>query len=185
MAGPCGAKTRAGGTCKKNGMRTNGRCRNHGGASTGPKNPNTKTNALKHGFYSAALLPEERKLFDEACVGDIDQEIKLAKVKLFRFVKLTSSADLESLVDGAIEAAKKQETKFFASLPPRTYDKTEIRAVAPNYADLIIRLLESVRKLELSRAQMIALVKKVEEEDPANPTPTGFEVVHYDDEDGS
>ena len=163
----------------------NGRCRVHGGPSTGPKNPNTKTNALKHGFYSDALLPEEQKLFDEAAVGDLDQEIKLAKVKLFRFVKLTGSEDLASLIDGAIEAAKKQETKFHASLPPRTYDKTEIRAVAPNYADLIIRLLEQVRKLELSRAQMIALVKKGDEEDPANPTPSGFEVVPYEDEDGT
>lgn len=184
MAGPCGAKTRGGAACKKHGM-PNGKCRLHGGLSTGPKHPNTKTNALKHGFYSEALLPEERELYDAAAVGDIEAEIRLAKVKLFRFVKLTGSADLETLVDGAIEAAKKQETKFFANLPPKTYDKTEIRVVAPNYADLIIRLLESVRKLELSRAQMIALVKKGDEEDPANPTPSGFEVVPYEDEDGT
>src|SRR5450755_397714 len=112
----CGAKTRAGGACKKNGMKTNGRCRTHGGASTGPKNPNTKTNALKHGFYSEALLPEERALYDAAAVGDIEAEIRLAKVKLFRFVKLTGSVDLESLIDGALETIERQEIKVVGGI---------------------------------------------------------------------
>jgi hypothetical protein len=35
----CGAKTRAGGTCKHRGNIRNGRCKRHGGASTGPINP--------------------------------------------------------------------------------------------------------------------------------------------------
>ena len=35
----CGAKTRAGGTCKHKGNIRNGRCKRHGGASTGPRNP--------------------------------------------------------------------------------------------------------------------------------------------------
>lgn len=35
----CGAKTRAGGTCRHKGNIHNGRCKLHGGASTGPINP--------------------------------------------------------------------------------------------------------------------------------------------------
>ena len=35
----CGAKTRAGGQCKHRGNVRNGRCKFHGGASTGPINP--------------------------------------------------------------------------------------------------------------------------------------------------
>jgi hypothetical protein len=35
----CGAKTRAGGQCKHRGNIRNGRCKRHGGASTGPINP--------------------------------------------------------------------------------------------------------------------------------------------------
>ncbi len=59
----CGAKTRGGTTCKSPAM-TNGRCRMHGGKSTGPRTPeglerSRKAN-LKHGLYSAELL-EERK----------------------------------------------------------------------------------------------------------------------------
>ena len=34
----CGAKTRAGGSCKHKGNIRNGRCKLHGGKSTGPKN---------------------------------------------------------------------------------------------------------------------------------------------------
>jgi hypothetical protein len=34
----CGAKTRSGGLCKHKGNFRNGRCKRHGGASTGPTN---------------------------------------------------------------------------------------------------------------------------------------------------
>ncbi len=59
----CGAKTRSGTPCKAPAM-ANGRCRMHGGKSTGPRTPeglerSRKAN-FKHGFYSAELL-EERK----------------------------------------------------------------------------------------------------------------------------
>ncbi len=59
----CGAKTRKGTTCRAPAM-ANGRCRMHGGKSTGPRTPeglerSRKAN-FKYGFYSAELL-EERK----------------------------------------------------------------------------------------------------------------------------
>ena len=42
----CGARTRAGGHCKAPG-RTNGRCRMHGGLSTGPKTPEGRKRSLE------------------------------------------------------------------------------------------------------------------------------------------
>ena len=51
----CGAKTRAKGECRNPAMR-NGRCRMHGGASTGPRTAEGKTRAAmarwKHGLRS-------------------------------------------------------------------------------------------------------------------------------------
>jgi len=41
----CGAKTRRGSMCVATGMK-NGRCKNHGGLSTGPKTPEGKAKAL-------------------------------------------------------------------------------------------------------------------------------------------
>lgn len=57
----CGAKTRQGGSCQQPSM-PNGRCRLHGGKSTGPRTPeglerSRKAN-WKHGFYSAKAKAE-------------------------------------------------------------------------------------------------------------------------------
>jgi len=59
----CGAKTRSGRLCKAPAM-ANGRCRMHGGKSTGPRTPeglerSRKAN-FKHGFYSAEVLEEHK-----------------------------------------------------------------------------------------------------------------------------
>jgi hypothetical protein len=54
----CGAKTRSGGFCGHYSMK-NGRCRYHGGKSTGAKNPR-----VKHGMYTKAII-EEAKLINQ------------------------------------------------------------------------------------------------------------------------
>lgn len=53
----CGAKTRSGIPCKSPAM-ANGRCRMHGGKSTGP--PKGNKNALKHGFYTKEAVEHRR-----------------------------------------------------------------------------------------------------------------------------
>lgn len=155
MADPCGAKTRAGGTCKAPAMK-NGRCRVHGGSSTGPNDAARpgNTNAVKHGFYSSALLDdEERELYSRAEIGSLDDEIRLAKVKLYRYVKRANDADLMQMVDGALEVIRKLGAEMVDG-EASDYDKREIKAAAPDYADLIIRTLDLIRKLELTRIQM-------------------------------
>ncbi len=179
MAKPCGAKTRAGGTCKAPAM-ANGRCRVHGGASTGPKRPNSAKNALKHGFYSDALLPEEKALWERVQIGNIDDEIRLLRVKLHRLVLLSGSADVADLVDSALEVARKQGDD--PKLGP--FDRTEIKVKAPQYADLILIAVGEIRKLELQRLQMQLLEQKLKEGDGAagSAEVAGFEVLPYDDE---
>lgn len=146
----CGAKTRAGGKCKAPAMK-NGRCRVHGGASTGA--PKGNSNATTHGFYSDALFDEaERELYARAEPGSVDDEIKLAKVKLFRYVKSAGSVELQDMVDGALEVIRKQGS----DLQGVDYDRRELKVAAPDYADLIIRTLDLIRKLELARIQLAA-----------------------------
>ena len=53
----CGARTRKGKSCQGPAM-PNGRCRMHGGKSTGA--PKGNKNALKHGRYSAEAIAERR-----------------------------------------------------------------------------------------------------------------------------
>jgi len=54
----CGARTRAGGCCRQPAMK-NGRCRMHGGLSTGPRTPaglaRSRRARWKHGIYSAEI----------------------------------------------------------------------------------------------------------------------------------
>ena len=63
----CGARTRRGTACKCAAMK-NGRCRMHGGLSTGPKTAEglerSRRANLQHGNYSAASLRVRRDMRD-------------------------------------------------------------------------------------------------------------------------
>lgn len=153
----CGAKTRSGAPCQSKQM-ANGRCRMHGGKSTGAGDPARpgNTNATTHGFYSDALHdPAERELYTRAQPGSVDDEIRLAKVKLFRYVKAAGSVELHEMVDGALEVIRKQGT----DMKGIDYDRRELKVAAPDYADLIIRTLDLIRKLELARVTLLRDVK--------------------------
>ena len=68
----CGAKTRSGGVCGHYAMK-NGRCRYHGGKSTGARNPHR---ALKHGRYTKEAVLERKviaEIIKEAglLIGDV------------------------------------------------------------------------------------------------------------------
>ena len=60
----CGATRRNGGACLSPAM-PNGRCRMHGGKSTGPRTPEglarSSVSNLRHGRYSAAAVAERRE----------------------------------------------------------------------------------------------------------------------------
>lgn len=60
----CGAKTRAGTPCRSAAMK-NGRCRMHGGASTGPRTAEgierIRASRTKHGRYSQAAVARRRE----------------------------------------------------------------------------------------------------------------------------
>jgi hypothetical protein len=68
----CGARTRSGGLCKHKGNIRNGRCKRHGGASTGPIN---QTFGKSHHRYVHGLRTKEviiiRKL-----VADLHESLK-------------------------------------------------------------------------------------------------------------
>jgi len=60
----CGAKTRKGAPCQAPAMK-NGRCRLHGGKSTGPKTPEgierIRQAHLKHGRYTKATITSRKE----------------------------------------------------------------------------------------------------------------------------
>jgi len=50
----CGAKTKRGTLCKQRSLFTNGRCKFHGGASTGPRTKKGKKRSARNGFQPKA-----------------------------------------------------------------------------------------------------------------------------------
>ena len=86
----CGAKTRHGTACQCPAMR-NGRCRLHGGLSTGPKTEEGKERirkaVTKHGRYAKAAKAERtqfRELIQEAqkFLNEVQQELQARGIKL-------------------------------------------------------------------------------------------------------
>ncbi|GIP39029.1 hypothetical protein J31TS4_23090 [Paenibacillus sp. J31TS4] len=92
----CGAKTKSGEPCKKAAL-ANGRCRFHGGKSTGPKDPSKlkgNKNALKHGLYEAiwadTLTNEEQELFDQVSTdptAQVGNRFKLSEIRIRRMMQ--------------------------------------------------------------------------------------------------
>ena len=70
----CGARTRSGGLCKHKGNIRNGRCKRHGGASTGPTNQTCGKNHHRyvHGLRTKKVIAM-RKLLVGLTRSIIDQ----------------------------------------------------------------------------------------------------------------
>lgn len=70
-----------------------GRCKYHGGLSTGPKSPEGKAAiglATKHGFYSNALGPKEKAAYEDMVtksVVGLDHEIYMLKAKILVYLE--------------------------------------------------------------------------------------------------
>ncbi|MDW7774507.1 MAG: HGGxSTG domain-containing protein [Desulfobulbaceae bacterium] len=57
----CGAKTRKGTPCKQRSLYSNGRCRFHGGLSTGPRTPEGKRKSSQNWMRQARYQNQEKK----------------------------------------------------------------------------------------------------------------------------
>lgn len=84
MSEKCGAKTRSGGTCQNSAMQ-NGRCRMHGGTNPGPAKGSQ--HALKHGIYSTALTDDEKELWGDIEIGNLDNELRMVRIQYLRALK--------------------------------------------------------------------------------------------------
>lgn len=122
----------------------NGRCRVHGGASTGA--PKSNKNAAKPGsIYSAYLTDEEKAIAADLRLGNVDEELRLTRIRLMRALKLESeradTAELDSEVER--DGAENVTAKFERHLKVR------------DYAGLIDRLTARIAMLEKTRSDLI------------------------------
>ncbi|HZJ98541.1 MAG TPA: HGGxSTG domain-containing protein [Tissierellaceae bacterium] len=115
----CGAKTRAGTPCKNRAM-PNGRCRMHGGKSTGVKK---NKNAEKHGLFSKYLPEETMDLVNSMeSLNTIDMlwdNIKIQYAAIIRAQKIMYVKDKEDddkpTLNGEILRAGAKQSDFLQS----------------------------------------------------------------------
>ena len=159
MAAHCGAKTRAGGQCRAPAMK-NGRCRVHGGSSTGPKTPTTTPGSI----YSKYLTPDERAAWDALELGRVENELKLMRIRLARALAAEHSAD------GKPELDEVTENDGGGAPVPRETRKSKVR----DYPALIDKITARIESLERTRKQLDA-------DDGDGHEVEGFEVLPYGD----
>lgn len=158
MADKCGAKTRAGGRCRKSPL-PNGRCRFHGGMSTGPKTYNAGRNALKHGIYSKYLNDEDQVIYRTQKLGTIDEELRLCRVRLNRALAAEAAANGEAELDEIVthdligEEGSREDTK------------KKVR----DYGAHVHREIGRIESLEKTRAELLKRADDEPDDDESTP----------------
>lgn len=163
MPKQCGAKTRSGQPCKGKAM-TNGRCRMHGGKSTGaPGN----TNAVKAGsLYSQYLTPDEQADYQALQLGDVDHELRLTRIRLARALKNEQEKGDTPEIDTVIQRKG----------GGRSAVAGEVHRKRRDYAQLIDRLTARIESLEKTRAELLKQGAGADD-DPPEPRTFTYSVI--------
>ena len=161
----CEAKTRAGGSCRQvAGWATNhvgeGRCKLHGGASSGP--PNGNKNAVTTGAYeelSFDRLPDtERELYgriDPSPRAQAEQEIRLLTIRecrmLARIQDLLASREELSTVETTTETGRRARGEV---------DVLTVRSEAT--LERVQRVEEALTRIQQCKARIIEILRRIE-----------------------
>lgn len=156
MANLCGAKTRSGSPCQSKAM-ANGRCRMHGGKSTGAPKGN-KNNLKAGGIYSQFLTDEERVISTEMELGSLDEELKLCKIRLMRALKAEAEqqAQVEEFDKLELEALN-EAPSLIGGLPDNDELIQTKQFRRRDYGAIIDRLIARIESLETRRASLIQM----------------------------
>lgn len=161
----CGAQTRTGakGPCKDIAM-ANGRCKRHGGKSTGAKNPphGAAVAGYSHGVYSKYYRDEEKTLIDAGAfrVGEVEAELTVMRIRLKRALEAREQWEREvaSGVDGAnelsmvaVEVVDDESVTKEGDVVP-TVKKTKR---LPDYDKLIDAAMARIESLEKTRKELL------------------------------
>lgn len=142
----CGAKTRGGSPCKRHALKGKARCALHGGKSSGP--PKGSQNAKTHGLYAGALTDEEKRVWHQVELGTVDDELRMAKIRLARALRLELASDDLDLIE------RTEAPTMLGGIPD--YDemiKTEVFK-RRDWSPIVDRLMARVESLERTRAEL-------------------------------
>jgi hypothetical protein len=153
-----------------------GRCRYHGGASTGPKTPEGKArssrNGEKHGFFSKVLTESEYKFFVNFMASEITLEPEIAywRLKILAYLEKNTQkwqqAYEEKKDDGDINAEEYADRQIRKTTYSRSYHiGTAEDPVLMHALDILGRLIETQAKLKPRNSTPVeSLIKQVNQE---------------------
>lgn len=201
----CGAKTRSGKPCKAYAM-PNGRCRMHGGKSTGapPEKMKKNSNARTHGLFAKYLPDETLEIMDS--INDINPidilwtNIKMQFASIIRAQQIMYVEDIEN-IDVFTTRKKKDEFGTDEQYEIHTsWDKqatfmnslsrsmAELRNMLKQYIELSTH--DDDRLLEVKRMQSIidrnnAEIDRITKENTSDASPQITIVDEWTDSDGN
>jgi hypothetical protein len=160
----CGAKLRKKDAhCRMSAMK-NGRCRLHGGLSTGAKNPAKPT--ARHNIYDAGMTDEDRAFLETIKLGQVDDELEVVRVQLNRGLSLKKKFD-ENPYDPALQHIVKivQERKpvkhadgspMLDDMGQPVFEMVEVSREfgVPNFDDRVYRWTTRIESLEKTRKEL-------------------------------
>lgn len=161
----CGARTRKGTSCQKAGIGKNGRCRHHGGLSTGPRDKAKHSaslrgnkNALKTGEYEtisySSLSEHEKDLYElipEDPVIRLSGKIKMLEIRANRFMErqaLVTDDDELIKLDAAltrIDARASEYERLLEQLKSKTPEEED------GSLDQLCGILNGIREIRQKR----------------------------------
>lgn len=157
----------------------NGRCKLHGGKSTGPKNPNPAAAVAARttmGIYERFLSEDDQTIYREAEIGSVENELRLVRVRLARTVKArkmwedhlaAGTGEMSETTDGAkmfthVETVDDESVTKDGDVVPTT--KKTFRL--PDFDKIEQACLARIESLEKTRKE---LLKVGDDGDPAEP----------------
>lgn len=129
-----------------------GRCRIHGGCSTGPKTEEgavkSAQNKIKHGLYASALLPGEAEVFNqlstESELKSLEFEINVQKTKIISYLMRNKKKFEERLEQTGDEDAAYKSLKVFFSDGDGVRRYYHAATIEDNALDRALRTLRSL-----------------------------------------
>ena len=159
----CGAKTKSGEACKKRALK-NGRCKLHGGKSTGPKDRAKHSeslkgnkNALKHGLYETiwldTLTEEEQELYLQVSTDpnvQVDSEYRLSVLRIRRMLQRIQQEEQKDNPDPAeIRAMEDAITKVQMNVAALIRENGKLRDMQKQKSDgsldQLVEILQQAR----------------------------------------
>lgn len=176
IPGRCGVKLNGRDAyCQRHPMKRGNRCwvhrtkeggTSHGGIRGRPKGSKTNQPTTSDTFYSDALLPGEETRYDMVKVGELDDELMIARLQLRRLLKVQQAFELAASdpncidEDGFVLVEVQLEQQGLVdengNIVPRSAVTKKIRR-KNDYTDQILKFTKLISTLEASRAEILRM----------------------------